>query len=532
MNNTCFISFYKDVVCRKAYFVPVLFFSIVSYSYSIYNRTVSIDDILRRDVIEDCPRSRWGGYVFFNALGITEFDPFIDRFLAVLFYVLTATLLSYLFYCLSKIKEVWVYAITSSFFITYPLVNEIWEYTTANGSSGCWLLMVTLAVIILRSNLSILKRYLISIFLLLIPIAGYEISISYYASLICVILFYEYNQNNVPLIFHKWIKQNLYYFVPVVLAIVLRFVISFIYLNIFDLEYASFGDTHITWLGYNFMPTLKGMLVSNFIHYIVLGLVYFPITIFVVALLCFIVYLFCCQNKFRNVALGCLLIMSLFLQAIFQGDLLAYRHSVTITLFVSFVVFLLCTTIKCSTINLKTIYILFLGICWYQAVYLNRLLGLNNLRSDNELAIIRQIGILVESKFDKKTLVVVSGYKTSSWINRQITVDSASWGGNLFYSICSFLSFEPKKPYKFIGTNVNTATSETIQVREIFNYCGFDIDVIPSQYSLFDLQTAEHERDVILEASKIAKEKKLKPYQIYDNGKYLITNLGGESFAE
>lgn len=528
-----FVPFIKDVVCRKSYYIPVFFFSMVSYSFSIFNRTVSIDDILRHNTIDVGLRGRWGGFLFFNVLGITEFDPFIDRFLAVSFFVVTAILLSYLFYRISGINSVWIYTLTSSTFITYPLVNEIWEYTTANGASGCYLAMVTLAVIVLRSNLSNIRKYVISTFLLLIPMSGYEISIFYYVSLISIILFYEYNKNdNIPLLFKKWIKQNLYFFMPVFIAFIFRFVISFILFVIYDFEYNSGGDTHIVWLNYDFLPTLKGMVVANFIHYIVFGLVYFPITIFAIALFCFIIYLFCCRSLFRSSALGTIVIISLFLQAIIQGDLLPYRHTMTLSLFVAFVVFLLCTTISKSKIIRIPVYILLFCICWYQAVFLNRILSLNNLRSDNELAVIRQMGVNIESKFDKKPLVIVSGYKTSNWINSQITADDTTWNGSLFYSICNILGDKLEIPYKFVDTNVNTATSEFIQLREIFNYCGFDIEVIPSQFYLTDKKKRKKEWDIMLEASEIAKEKKIKPYQIFDNGQYLIVSLGGEFFVD
>ena len=145
---------------------------------------------------------------------------------------------------------------------------------------------------------------------------------------------------------------------------------------------------------------------------------------------------------------------------------------------------------------------------------------------------VRQIGFLVESNFDKKPLVVVSGYKTSNWINRQITADNSTWNGNLFYTLCNYLGGKFSVPYKYIDTNVNTATSETIQVKEIFNYCGFDIDVIPSHYGLDNLRKSEREREILLEASKIAKKQNLRPYQIIDNGRYLITSLGGDCFVD
>ena len=378
------VSFYKDVICQRAYIIPLLFFSIISFGFSVFNRTVSIDDILRHYAINNSIRGRWGGYLYANILGITEFDPFIDRFLAVLFFIVAATLLSYLFYLLSDIRNVWAYTISSSVFISYPLVNEIWEYTTANSATGCYLSMVTLAVILLRKQNPNIKIIMISSLLILIPMSGYEISIFYYISLVCLILFYENYKVGSSFKFSKWIKQNICYFLPVVIAFILRYVISLILLNIYDLEYSGCGDTHITWLTYDFIPTFKGMLVSNFIHYILFGFVYFPITLFVAALLFFIQYVLRSGNLLKNSVLGFLLVASLFLQAFIQGDLLPYRHTVTVTLFVTFVVFLLCSTVEKGGIKRLSVYVVLFGICWYQAVFLNRILGLNNLRSDNE----------------------------------------------------------------------------------------------------------------------------------------------------
>lgn len=520
--------FYIDIISKKIFYLPVLLVLFLGYSFSLFNRSVSIDDLLLSGSLGNGSilSGRWGMYVWCQLLGLSENVPFVYRFLSIIFLVLSSFLLCYIFYTIRRVKDILPYTLCASMFLSFPLINEIWEYTVNFIVVGN-LVLVTLAAIAVREEQSPLRRVLIAAILLLLPMSSYETAIFYYITLVEIILFYETAVHvEIQFGFVEWIKKNINYFIPAVIAFLSRFLISFIINIVYGLDYNGGGDTSIIWLKYDFMPTLKGMLVSNINHYLLYGLVYLPISIFVLLLIYFFYALFRINRTFV-LLLGLIIVVSLFSQAILQGDLLFYRHAQTITLFVSFSVYLFCVSVNKWR---KLLYVVLFAMCWYQAIYLNRILCLNNLRSDNELTVVRELGMKIVSEYDKKPIVFV-GVRPSlgSWINRQVSVNEAEWNGRLFYRLSQKLGEHGNIPIKYVGTNVNTVMAEYLQLKNLFSYCGYEIEVIPDYFSgKVDTQTEK----IREEAAAIAEKKGIRPYQIYDNNKYLIVNLGGDNMKQ
>jgi len=531
--------FYNNHLCRKSFFLPLVFFVIVAYSFPIYNKTLYIDD-LNRDYFVGSGNiglsGRWGAVLWVKLMGIVDFSPFIDRFLTIVFLMCAALLFCYLLYSIDKNKNTLSYTISASIFVTYPLFNEIWIFAVSGTLAAIGLSLATMAVIVERSSLPKWKRILYASAFLLLPMSSYEVGVFYYITLVAIIIFYEFitgvwgDMN-----YGRWFKINVNYIIPVIAAFVCRFLISFVINSIYNLDYNSGGATNIAWLHGEFLPVLKGCIVSNFYYYVVSGLVYFPLTFFVVLLVFFCSFVtFRKDNKLKSVFLALIVILSLFLLAIIQGDPMPHRHASSITLFASFVVYLICISIKSSL--RKYAYVFLFGLCWYQAVYINKLLGLDNLRSDNELSVIRQLGMRLTSEYEKKPLVVVSEHNAGEWINSQVTVDDSTWNGRLFYDICNKLGVEMERPFMFTR-RPNSVILDAVPIQELFRYCGFDIKVISyhftrrgepnSNFSSFQL---EKERKVLSEAIKISKNQNLKPYQLYDNGNYIILHLGGKYY--
>ena len=507
--------FWEDVVSKKRFYLPLLFFSIVGYSFSIYNRTVGIDDFTREVNLGSGNRmlsGRWGMILWNKLVGITvALDPFIDRFLALVFLILAAILLCYILYIICGNKRIISYTITASIFITYPLINSIWEYTGADFVVSGNLCLVTLAAIILRlNNTPFWEKVFSASLLLLLPISSYESAMFYYLTLICIIVLYDFIICGDELIFSRWLKKMGLFLFPVLIAFIARFLISYFINTIYDLEYTGGGSTGISWLHDSPFHVIKCMLAFNAVKYILTGLVYFPISVFVISLCLFVGYIFVYRgNHLVLFFLGFVVVLSLFSQSFLQGMELEYRHAQTISLFVAFTSFLLCTSVTNESV-LKWIYAIFLVLCWHQAVYLNRILGLNNLRSDNEVALIHQIGIRISSEFDNKPVAFVGEYQKGPYITNQISVDENSWNGRLFYSIYDKFIAKLDRPYQY-GANVNSVWG-LFQLKECLNYFGYNIDLVDDK--------------TYMEANKVAIKNKMKPYQIYDNGSYLIVNLG------
>ena len=276
------------------------------------------------------------------------------------------------------------------------------------------------------------------------------------------------------------------------------------------------------WFENGFLQSLKCLTVFNIVNYCLYGLVYFPITIFVLFLVLFLSYILFLKNNHKtNLLFGLVFLISLFLQSIIQGFELSHRHAQTITLFVAFVTYLTCVSVQGR--RRICLYVVLLFLCWHQAVYLNRILGLNNLRSDNELAAIRQLGNRIVSDYQNKPVVLVGQYPMSDYIKKQISTDESCWNGRLFFSIYDKIVIH-HKPLIYVG-NCQSASWQQFQVQELFRYCGFNITILPNLW-----KDGEHAAAILSEATRIAKNEELSPLQIYDNGEYLIVNLGDDYY--
>lgn len=540
---TDFISFYKDILSKKHFWLPLFFFALVGYSFSIYNRTVSPDDFyLETHDVTYFLSGRWGMIVWLKLTGLTHASPFIDRFLAFVLYVIASALLCFLLYVIGEKKDVLPYTITASSFVTFPLINEIWEYTGADFMVAGNLCLVTISVIVTRSKMLFRKRLLYTSALLVLPISSYESAIFYFITLICVVIFYEqWTCKDYKLTIKIWVKQVLMYMIPLLIAFIIRFTVSFCINSILDLDYHGGGATGTTWIRESFGYVLKNMIGFIIFDYGIMGLVYLPITVFLVSLVLFAAcILLRKEERMTCVLLGGAIFVSLFVQSIIQGYDQPYRTSQVFTLFVSFSFYLTIISVS-STVWQKCLYVALFAICWHQAVYLNRLLGLNNLRSDNELAVIRQIGFRLVSEYDKKPVVFVSPYKISNWISRQVTVDESTWNGRLFFKVYDnfmmqfdqpFMNYQRSctqlnRPFKYVGTNIFNITMQIHNLHHLFSYCGYDIEGIPDNLWNNPLKNKQYKK-IQKEALQIAKQKKIELYQIYDNGDYLIVNLGND----
>ena len=130
-------------------------------------------------------------FLWNKLVGITvALDPFIDRFLALVFLIVAAILLCYILYIIGGNKRIISYTIAGSIFITYPLINSIWEYTGADFMLTGNLCLVTLAAIVLRLDVPSRRKVMFASLLMLLPMSSYESAIFYYLSLVCIIYLY------------------------------------------------------------------------------------------------------------------------------------------------------------------------------------------------------------------------------------------------------------------------------------------------------------------------------------------------------
>ena len=278
VKTASFISdFLNKVAFKKRYYLPLIFISFVSYGFSLFNRTVSIDD-LAQDLYYGAGNLkikglRWGQVLINRIFSTINFTPFINRFLGVLFLIISAVLVcSILYYLDNKKDKTFKYTVFSSVFISYPLINEFFEYYEAL-TIPLEFAIVSLCVLYLLVNkgYSLRNTVLIGIVMSVI-MAGYESLIFVYIMLVFVILFHEYviSENK-----KGWIKEGFRYALPLFIALILKFVIGYGLLFITGLEYEMDGASSIGWFN-----DFKGSIMQLFFnawYYGVRALSYFPI---------------------------------------------------------------------------------------------------------------------------------------------------------------------------------------------------------------------------------------------------------------
>lgn len=543
MNKNSLNSFYREIVSKKAYYLPIILFSIVAYGFSMMNRTVSWDDMLRDHYFgsgQIALAGRWGMLFLVKLFGVVDFNPFVDRFMAMLFLMLAATALCFVFYVSGRSRNVWGYALFSSLFVTYPLVNEIWEYQGANFFMAIGCLLSTLAVVSLRWDMSKTKRMIWATLLLLLPVASYESAAFYYVTLVCFIAFYDtVVVGEKPKSFREWLFLFIPYVLPLIFAIIIRFGVSAVLCWIWDLTPVTGGDTEIHWLSGSFASVLVHFFKINIMQYVFAALIYFPITEFLVASIIFVAYFIGCSIQKKSVypaVMGIIVLLSVFLLAIVIGDVLCYRHSLPLTLFVPVAFYLLYQFVqnrgrKAQTL---TISIALFVLCWHQSVCLNNILSLNNQRSDNELAMLHGVGQRITADYDKKPVIFVSPCSEGEWVRNRTHINPNSWNGRLYNALMKHIVSDPASydvsSHYIFETNVTIVTKEYNALRELFTYLGYDVDVVGPVEKPYTEEHRNRDLSILEEATQIAKENNMKPFQIMDAGSYLVVMLGNEEY--
>ena len=152
------------------------------------------------------------------------------------------------------------------------------------------------------------------------------------------------------------------------------------------------------------------------------------------------------------------------------------------------------------------------------------MLALNNQRSDNEIAIVHQLGYRLKSEFEDKPVVFAGIYDMGNWISPQVEVDASTPGGKLYQKIWEALnSGQTFESGRFIQNTVtsglnwaaNTYLPHQTMLGKCFSYCGYDIQV-RDIYVHSDMKEYE----------QIAREEGMRPFEIRDMGDYILVCLG------
>ncbi len=514
--------FFKVHVKKRIFWMPLVALALMAYGFSITNRTVGIDD-LRAEMYFHSGHvflaSRWGFLVWGLLLGRIDADVFIPKFYMMVFLMVTAILLASELWdielkCNKKIEKPIAYTLFCCFIVTYPIIGEAWEYNLYELTGN--MMLAAIVIRIISNDLYGFTGKIVSCILMTIVLSSYEAGGFFYVTMVFVLLLHRYYIfSSDGLSINQFTRKSFDYFFPCIVGVMSRYIISLLLRNIFNLQSLSTANGHSTieWFspGFSLKNLIKGMIQK----YYIAGCIYFPVSVFVICSLFFLLFLIIYSIKKKMPSclfVGLLAYFSSFALSAIQGDVMPYRTAQTLTAISAYTLYLLITCVKRKALN--NIIVVSAGILVLeQAVFLNRELMLNNLRSQNEMAIAYQLGYDLTSNYPDKPLLFVGEYSLGDYINNRIGYDRSSIGGRLYEKI----SIAPMN--KIPESNINSVlnwNNVSKGFEEYFDYLGFDFDVI-------------YNADMKIEAEEIAREEKMRRYSVYETDVYLIVTLSDYS---
>lgn len=401
--------------------------AVIAYGYAAANISIGIDDVRGQLEIGEgrqvIASGRFSQAIWPNLLGYhTRWieNSFAIDVIAVLLLMLSAVNCCILFRKRSK-DHISMIALTifSSLMLTYPLINEFWEYTHINLCICTGIFLSTMVIYLvddwLETKWNIWKVLLIAL-LMMFVCTSYEAVVCVYIFIVFAILFLAVLFDSDKWSMKLLIKTGFMYVTALVSGIVGRVVIHKFITVLLNMPYDTNGNTGISWKISELGTQLYSLIVSWVDMYLLKSIIYFPLTemvIFGIIYICLLAYILRSSKRYIIVIPGIGMLLSFIALSLVQGSVTYYRcTSQVFAFFVAFVGMLICYIVeKSNRRHLKiAVPLILVWLCIVQSVNLNYWLTLNHLRSEEEEKVIYDIGSELRQNHDMSKPVVFWGF--------------------------------------------------------------------------------------------------------------------------
>ena len=470
--NTYWDIFKKDICANKIIFFSSLITAIACFGFTITSFSIGVDDPMREYYLYS---NGWGSmiqqgrllHVVFNALtGLVDFIPFLNDFIAVCLFLLSALLLAALFQHIANSKfSTFSVAAFCCIYISYSIITEKFIYNldvivTMISYCCCVLsLMYAYRFVEEKSKICFLK----SIITLIVALGSYESFIFLYFCGVFGLFIVQMCINNEKIRFKEFIQKGLQYALILIISIVIYYS-TVALVQIATNQYGVFARNNawknVSGIFQNFLIITKA-LIKDF-----LVLDYFPLLEFFIASVLGAVFFIVYSIKKRN------LILFISFCGLFAGNLfihyscgyVMYRAAQTFCLFIALIALIFLQ--KAQKVNmLKKPLILFVAlIVTLQTADMNKWFYNDYNRYQKDSFVINTIATRLASEFDvSKPVVFVNapqnGYLSNTNRTNQVNgVSMVYWGIDGFSKQAIYYVFDAYG-YDFI----KEPTAEQIQ---------------------------------------------------------------------
>ncbi len=175
-----YISEIKDLFKNRKYLYTIIFIAILSYGFVVTHYAIGVDDLCFDRYVNGTyilSAKRWGTWLLYNVLNISEFSPFWLDFLTATGIVIIAILVSAFIKKETKEKNIIPYIVFSGVFISSPIINNFFMYQSTNLAIVVSnMILIVCGMLIYYNHFKVKNKWMFIIigFVMTIPISMYE----------------------------------------------------------------------------------------------------------------------------------------------------------------------------------------------------------------------------------------------------------------------------------------------------------------------------------------------------------------------
>ncbi|MGM9585552.1 MAG: glucosyltransferase domain-containing protein [Faecousia sp.] len=546
----------RGLCTKKRFLLCIALLALVAYGFSVANSTMYIDMLENERYLgsgqEMLKAGRFGFTLLGNLVGYVGAVPqneAVLEILTILGLILAGCNLCILFrrICGSALSDA-ACIVFIGVFLTYPLYIELWAYTGAMLCVSFCQVCSSYALLLIHGALhggkaGWWKRFLPAALLMMLVCAGYEAIVPVYIWSVFAVLFLQAIHGDArEKTVKEMIRQGLCYAAVLVAGLALRVLVHKGILFAFHLTAQKNGETYVYWRMEPTRELIKKLAAGFLQKYLLKGIIYFPITEFVIACAAFVPMLIAACRR-RGAALllpGLGMYLSLILLSLLQAEVSPYRACHVFAPFVAFTVMYLLMGIEHRTEHgkrkrLRAVALCLCGVlCFQQARYINYFVTVNHNNAQEEAYVIREVGTKLQSGFDlEKPVFFVGLWNTSTYSQESASIPADSIRWKAYRRICNWMCELPKlgkyteKPSRFLPQTIVKPTmfwavNPTFHqegMQHLFQYYGYDY-----------LAPTQGEYDLLYEqAVDYVEQNQVPSYPrdgyIQDAGRYIVVHL-------
>lgn len=470
--------------------------AIAGYGYEITHSSLGVDDVCIGLYFDDglgVAIGRWPFYVINKLFHVTEFQPFILEFAAVLILMSAAVIWSSLLrYIIGEKLPIACYAIFSAMFMDYSLIAEVFIFYLQNGVA----IIYTIAGIAafdfyylcahdLERRQRILHKFVMSL-ILSVAVGFYEAAANVFLTGMIFIMIVDCMGSNRMQIrnFRKFFLTLFLVGRILVYAIIERSIISKICMAVFGIEPYGYRSTSSMLRIIKYPGRILTIIRQILRDYVFVGLAYYPIGLFVAASIVFVIIVLAATIWKKNIyilLLGIIGYGSLFILSLLQGDAIPYRANLMIALLVAIVLFgLSILVLRCRYrwVNVTGM-ILLISVIYNSAFDLNHWFVFDYEKNQGEMKVIDQVAYdLKKGGYDieNKPVAFVGKYELDPAILEQCSMGADTAGYSAIKDLNDWMAEETGERYVYVQTLSSSVIDWAIP--GFYNYEGHNKELI------------------------------------------------------